>query len=254
MKIKFFLSVVSLCAFSLGANPFIKAGVKNDPPAIRATPPAPKFSDAERQTELARRRAEVAKRMAPNSVLIMRSAEPRNYAGDVDFMYRQENNFYYLTNLKQGGTTYVLIKDGENTREILFLPKRDPAMETWNGRMYSNEDATRISGIKTVNDARETNAFLEAIKNRTMSSFLPTQIYLLLPNNERDRIGTAEFRRENEYGKTLTDYKVINARPIFNELRLVKSPYEIKLLQHAIDITTEAQMRAMATAKHVKWE
>src|SRR5687768_12232165 len=101
MKIRFFLSVVSLCAIFLSAFPVVKAEIKNDPPAIRVTPPAPKFSDAERQAELARRRAEVAKRMSPNSVLIMRSAEPRNYAGDVDFMYRQENNFYYLTNLKQ---------------------------------------------------------------------------------------------------------------------------------------------------------
>lgn len=232
----------------------VKADDKTNSPVIRVTPPAPKFSDAERQAELARRRAEVAKRMAPNSILIMRSAEPRNYAGDVDFMYRQENNFYYLTNLKQGSSTYVLIKDGENLRELLYLPKRDPAMETWNGRMYSNEDATRISGIKTVNDARETNAFLEAVKNKTMSSFQPVQIYLLMPNDDRDRDGMAEFRRENEYAKTLTNYKVVNARPIFDELRLIKSPYEIKLLQHAIDITTEAQMRAMATANRVKWE
>ena len=38
--------------------------------------------------------------------------------------------------------------------------------------------------------------------------------------------------------------KVENAQPIFARLRHTKSPYELKMLQHAIDITTEAQMRA----------
>ena len=64
--------------------------------------------------------------------------------------YRQENNLYYLTNLKQKNATLVLIKDGAKTQEILFLPKRNPAMETWNGKMYSSEDAARISGVKTI--------------------------------------------------------------------------------------------------------
>ncbi len=63
-------------------------------------------------------------------------------------MYRQENNLYYLTNLQQNGATLVLIKDGANRREILFLPKRNPAKKTWNGRMYSSEDGDRISGVK----------------------------------------------------------------------------------------------------------
>jgi len=256
MKKKSLLAIISLLAFSLSAFPVVKAetGKKDEPPAIRITPPAPRISDAERQAELAKRRAEVAKRMLPNSVMILRSAEPRNYAGDVDFLYRQENNFYYLTNLKQGGATLVLIKDGENARELLFLPKRDPAMETWNGRMFSNEDATRISGIKTINDAAEVNGFLEAVKNKTISSFRAEQVYLLLPEAESDGDGMAEFRRENEFSKNLSGYKIENARPIFAELRLVKSPLEIKLLQHAIDITTEAQGRAMAMVNRARWE
>lgn len=254
MKKRLFLAAVSLCALSLNAVAAVKAEDKNEPRVIRVTPSAPVFSDAERQAELARRRAAVTAKMSPDSLMILWSAEPRNYAGDVDFMYRQENNLYYLTNLRQKGATLVLIKDAADTREILFLPKRNPAMETWNGKMYSSDDATRISGVKTINDAFELKAFLEAVKNKTMSSFRADQIYLLMPENERDGDGLAEFKREMDFGKTLAGFKVENARPIFDELRLVKSPMELKLLQHAIDITTEAQMRAMATAKNVKWE
>ena len=200
--------------------------------------------------------------MSPNSVLVMWSAESRNYAGDVDFMYRQENNLYYLTNLKQSGASLVMIKTGGNVQEYLFLPKRNPQTETWNGRMYANEDATRISGIKTIINASELTTYLTALGKKdsfkskdgiSVNAAFET-VYLLLPTDERDAEGLAEFKREKDFSKLLNGYKVENARPIFDELRLIKSPMEIKLNQHAIDITTEAQMRSMAMIGKVNWE
>lgn len=255
---------LAILIFSTAIIPFqtnAKISGKNEPKTTFVTPPAPKFSDAERQTELARRRKAVADQMNDNSVLILFSAEPKQYAGDVDFYYRQENDLYYLTNLKQNGATFVMTKTGENVQEFLFLPKRNPQFETWNGRMYSNEDAERISGLKTIIDSSETKKFLEAFKKQTAFTAenkitIPgaKNVYLLLPYDETDSDGMREFRRENEFSKTLLKYKIENAQPIFEDLRVIKSPYEIKLIQHAIDITTEAQMRAMATAKDVKWE
>lgn len=260
------LAIMSLLAFSASVVPAVNVE-KTDVPAkaIIAAPPAPKFTDAERQTELARRRTEVFKRMEPNSAMILWSAEVRNYAGDVDFMYRQENNLFYLTNLKQQNATLVLVKIGENAQEFLFLPKRNPSRETWNGKMYSNEEASRLSGVKTILDSSELPAFLESFKAKkpfTLNGVtVPGTIanaYFMLPESENDDLGIAEFRRENEYAKSLTGYKIVNARSgandIFGDLRLVKSPYELKLLQHAVDISTEAHMRAMATGKRVKWE
>ena len=228
---------------------------KAKPNAIRITPPAPKFDDAERQSELAGRRAAVAKAMSDNSLMILFSAEPKNYAGDVDFYYRQENNLYYLTNLRQTGATLVLIKEGGNAREILFLPKRNPAAETWNGKMYSRDQATQISGVKTILDSSELNNFLQSLKDKKTFSAkdgsislpaFPENLYLLIPDSDKDGDGLAEFRKENEFMKTFSGYKITNAQDIFAGLRLIKSPMEIKLMQHAIDITTEAQMRSMA--------
>jgi len=257
INMKSILTSVALFLFALAAIPLsLPANTtdKIEPSAIRITPPAPKFSDLERQTELAKRRAKVFAQMEDKSVLILFSAPPKIYSNDVDFLYRQENNLYYLTNLKQNGATLVLIKDGAQQREMLSLPKRDPASETWNGRMYSSEDAKRISGIKTVNDAAELDAFLQAIKDKSLSSIFTENIYLLLPENGGDADGMREFAKENEFSKTLNNFKIKNAQPIFANLRLVKSPMEIKLLQHAIDITTEAQERAMAMVNRARWE
>ncbi len=254
-----FLIVLSLSSIPVKAEP----NGRIEPNAIRVTPPAPKFTDAERQAELARRRTNVTRAMADKSVMILFSAEPKIYAGDVDFMYRQENNLYYLTNLKQKNATLVLLKDAGNVREILFLPKRSPAAETWNGKMYAREDATRISGIKTIVDASELNNFLQSVKdkksfaapNESLSiEAIPENIYLLLAQSPGDSDGAREFRKESEFSKSLEGYKIENANPIFAPLRLIKSPVEIKLLQHAIDITTEAQMRSMAMVSRAAWE
>src|SRR5688572_5713356 len=73
------------------------------PANIRLTPPAPVFSDNERVAELRQRRERLAQSVGPQSLLILFSTEPRVYANSVDYPYRQENNLYYLTNLKQKG-------------------------------------------------------------------------------------------------------------------------------------------------------
>lgn len=259
---------IILIAFVLsGLAAAVLSAPMNDP-AIRVTPKAPVFTDAERQTELAKRRAAVAAKMTPGSVLIMWAATPRNYAGDVDFYYRQENNYYYLTALKQVNSALVIVKEATGVKEYLFLPKRNPQFETWNGKMYSNEDATRISGVKTIIDAAELAVFQNALNkkaNFTSKSGVsiptnPESIYLLLPENERDREGIAEFNREDAFKAKLPVvegaplYKSVNARPIFDELRLIKSPYEIKIMQHAVDITIEAHMRSQAVAGRADWE
>ena len=231
-------------------------------PAMRQTPPAPRFSIAERQAELARRRAAVAAKMADNSVMILFSAEPKLYTNDVDYVFRQENNFYYLTALKQEGATLVLSKNGGKVTETLFLPKRVAIREAWEGKMYTHEQATQTSGVTQIVDSSEKAAYLEAVKNRaaftskdnSVSIGNAATVYLLLPENDRDENGKREFRVENEFSKAETENKVENAQPIFAGLRHIKSPYELKMLQHAIDITTEAHMRAMATIGRAEWE
>ena len=84
---------------------------------------------------------------------LLYAAEPRNYAGDVDWPYRQENNFYYLTGIAQEGGALVLIP-GASVREILFLPPSNPAQETWTGHILTPDEgaadlrASRRSGTR----------------------------------------------------------------------------------------------------------
>lgn len=251
---------ILLIAFILSGLAVVVMSAPVDP--VPKTPPAPKFTEAERHAELARRRAAVAAKMADNSIMVLFSAEPKLYTNDVDYVFRQENNFYYLTGLKQENATLVLTKTGGKVSEVLFIPKRVALREAWEGKMYSREQATQVSGLSRLVDASEKDAFLEAVKSRgtftskdgSVSITGAPTLYLLLPEGDRDENGRREFRVENEMSKALTEYKVENAQPIFAGLRHIKSPYELKMLQHAIDITTEAQLRSMAMVGRAQWE
>jgi hypothetical protein len=100
-----------------------------------------------------------------------------------------------------------MVKEGNSVKEYLFLPKRNPQFETWNGHMYSGEEATRISGIKTIIDASELAAFQNAMtkkeaftsKGGVSIATNPESVYLLLPESDRDNEGIAEFSREEAF-------------------------------------------------------
>ncbi len=252
MKKKYISFLLAIAIVFSGFTAQAVGTYESGPAAVKPAPAAPKFTDAERQSELARRRKAVAGMMTNNSVLILFSAEPKLYTNDVDYVFRQENNLYYLTNLKQDGATLVLKKDGETVTETVYLPKRDPQFETWNGKMYSNSDAARISGITKIVNSTERSAYLQSLRDKKDTAL--QSVYLLLPNSERDTNGMREFRVENEFAKSVAGYKIVNSQPIFAELRQIKSPYELKLLQHAIDITNEAQMRSMSMIGRAKME
>jgi Xaa-Pro aminopeptidase len=227
----------------------------------------------------------VGQSIGAKGILILFSTEPRVYANDVDYEYRQENNLFYLTNLKQKGATLVLAPGNELLPQILFLPRRSPSAETWTGHMYSAAEASQISGIKEIWEASEFQPFIQALRSHQpyrpkpekillssnttpVDSNAPSgfeklfadagkneaELYLLVPGSAESREYGREQRFAAEWTGSPSGYNIKNASPIFAEMRLRKSPLEIALMQHAIDITTEAHERAWANAGEAKWE
>ncbi len=267
----------------LVAREHVNRGAKSS--VIRMAPPAPVFDEKTRLAELAGRRERVAQSVGAKGILILFSTEPRVYTNDVDYEYRQENNLYYLTSLKQKGATLVLTPSNEVSPAILFLPRRNPAAETWTGHMYSAAEASQVSGIKEIWDASEFEPFLRALRNRQpyrpkaeniLMSSTPTPVESSAPSGFEKLFATAgkndaeihllvpgagdslEYRQEqrfaSEWAKSASGYSIKNASPVFAEMRLRKSPLEIALMQHAIDITTEAHERAWVAAADANWE
>jgi Xaa-Pro aminopeptidase len=301
-----FLIVFAVAFVALSSLSFIASGAGeggDDKPgrALHVAPPAPVWDDAARLAELAARRAKVAEYVGAKSVVVMFSGEPRVYAGDVDYEFRQENNFFYLTQLNQAGATLVMLPGAGKSREILFLPRRAASQEVWTGHMYSPEEAYKLSGVGEIWDATEFEPFVRALRVRrlyrpkdeailmsvaaqaataapTPTAAAPSQppsgqaqsgggdallaamaqndasLYLLLPTEAESQ----EFRQEQnfaaQWAKSDRGFTVRNVAPAFAQMRQVKSAAELQLMQHSVDITTEALERAMSVAARSQWE
>jgi Xaa-Pro aminopeptidase len=271
---------LSVLAFVLLNAVFVQVAAFNDPrsaPAVwQVAPPAPAITEAEWRAEFAARRNEVMKRIGERGILVLFSAEPRLYANDVDYPFRQENNLYYLTGIRQAGATLVIIPGAKQTREILFMPRPNPARETWTGHMLTADETRTRSGIQTVLDSDQFNGFLAwlapraamALRQRGNSdakrpaqwdedfksvreavSKDEAQLWLLLPSfNPESREYNQEQKFASQLAAVASGLSIRSAMPIFAELRQTKSPLEVKLMQQAVDISIEGFNRAYAVA------
>ena len=287
LRLGFLACALSLpFVFNSATTPPVRAARDQKLPAlIKVAPQAPAFAEAERLAELSQRRSRVAQALGNKSLLVLFSAEPRVYANDVDYPFRQENNLFYLTHLKQAGATLVLLPGNTQFPEILFLPRRNPLAEVWTGHMYSPQEAKQISGVKEIWVATELDPFLRSIKNRQpyrpkpenvlLSDLPPTfefrnghgfeplfaaaaedaaNVFLLLPRGQDSREYRQEQQFAGDWAKTASGYSPRSAWRIFSEMRLSKSPMELRIMQHAIDISIEAHERSWLAAANAKWE
>jgi Xaa-Pro aminopeptidase len=73
--------------------------------------------------------------LSPDSILILWSAPERVYSGDVNYPYRQDSNFFYLTGIEQPESIVVVLPGNKTQKEYLFIRPREPFAST--GRSQS---------------------------------------------------------------------------------------------------------------------
>src|SRR5437867_12631907 len=128
----------------------------SDPAPIGAYSVVPELPGMGRPVDtaaVAARRRALLKRIGRGSILVPASHErniEQDYVQDNDF--RQDNTFYYLTELETQDAWLLLTARGPDSLEtVLFLPPRTPSQERWTGRRLGPDSvAVRLSGITTV--------------------------------------------------------------------------------------------------------
>jgi Xaa-Pro aminopeptidase len=220
---------------------------------------ASEFSD-----DLAARRSRLMQRLGPDTMLVLLSAPTRVYSNDVDYEYHQDPNLYYLTGITQEDTALVLMPGNGTRREILFIKDRNPEREHWTGRLLSREDAREKTGIATVLSINQLDSFLgDMFSRRTYSSTIDDKeasAFFSALGEGRARLAVAMDRaapdepptRTQTFLKSLRDryvgYVPIDATPLLSALRMVKTPYELRMLTTATDISVDAQLAGMRAA------
>ncbi len=224
------------------------------------------------RTDLEQRRQAVMEKINNRGVLILFSADPQPHSGAANYEFRQENNFYYLTGIKQPHAKLILIPQNSSFREILFLPNPDPMSELWSGKMLSPDEAIQISGIQKIWSSAKFETFVNAmlngqptptthyyeVKSQEFSSDLEkgeANVFFLLEHRPGlQTILSREFEWANRLRERFIGIRIRDATSIFQELRLIKSAYEIRQLREAIRITVQAHLEAIKTVQPGVWE
>jgi len=240
------------------------AGVLVSAAAV-ATARASDFSD-----DLNARRARVMERLGPDALLILWSAPAARYSNDVDYEYRQDSNLYYLTGLTQEQTILVLMPGNDKRREILFIKDRNPSREQWTGRLLSPDEAKAQTGIETVLNATQFDAFISGVlggqgfgpvTDKEAAAFLKAmesgRARISLPLDAGRRV-TDALTPPLEFAQKVRDrffgFQIVDATPTLTALRMVKTPYERKTLVTSLEISSDAQKAGMRAAHEGAYE
>ena len=107
------------------------------------------------------RREALRSKMPKNSVTVVFANSVRNRANDVDYVYHQDPNFYYLTGYREPNAVLVMFsenqtaEDGSTYNEILYVQERNANAEMWNGKRLGTEGAKSQLGFANAENGIE---------------------------------------------------------------------------------------------------
>ena len=190
--------------------------------------------------EFGERRTRVFTQMQPNSALLLFSEIEKRRNNDCTYPFRQDSYFWYLTGFNEPNAALLLLKTEQTEKAIIFLRPRDPLLETWNGRRLGVERAPQQLNVNEAYSIEEFSTVLTKIlKNLTALYYVP-EIHTW-----GDKLVTESAVSFNE---------TLDWRPMLNEMRLIKSPNEIRLMQQAGQITALGHIKAMQTTRPNRFE
>lgn len=186
-------------------------------------------------------------KMDKNSIAIFNSNDELPMNGDALLPFVQNSDLFWLSGIEQEETMVILYPDNPDPkyREVLVLVRPNEIKEKWNGHLLRKNEAEAISGIKRIVWLDDLEGFLQQWIHLADTIFLNT--------NENDRKANEVQVRDYRYAAYMRErYPLHNYKrsaKILKELRAIKTPLEIEVIQKAIDITDNTFRRLLKFIK-----
>jgi Xaa-Pro aminopeptidase len=201
-------------------------------------------------TEYRQRREQLMAKIGSGTA-IFRSAPAAVMHNDVEYAYRQDSDFFYLTGFNEAEAVAVLAPHHEEHKFVLFVQPKDLEKETWHGYRAGVEGAKELYGAD------------EAFPIAEIAEKLPKYL------EKADRI-YYHFGRDRTFDQTIINHwqrlmatypkrgtgptAVEDSNIILHPMRLVKSETELALMRKAANISVAAHNRAQEFAKPGRYE
>ena len=192
------------------------------------------------------RRDAVAARMERGAVAIFPAAPERLRNNDAHYPFRQDSDLLWLTGFDEPHSVLLLKATEGGHESVLFVQRRDPAREIWDGRRAGVEGAVRDHGV----DAAHVVDEIDEVAPRLLEN-ATSIVYRLGFDDAWDLrvigwLGT--LRARARLGST-PPRAVVDPAPLVHELRLFKDAGEVAAMRTAARITGEAHVAAMREAR-----
>ena len=188
---------------------------------------------------------EFMRRMSPKSVAIIPGAREATRSNDTHYRFRQDSDFFYLTGFEEPEAIAV-VKPSETNKYSLFVRPRDPEREIWDGKRAGVEGAISDFGAHEAFPIAEFDSKLREILDDTDILYYRLGVNRELDDEILREIGAmrAVNRKPVHPPQTIVDPGLI-----IHEMRVLKSPDELEIMQTAADIAAEAHVEAMKAAR-----
>ncbi|HET9788930.1 MAG TPA: Xaa-Pro aminopeptidase, partial [Pyrinomonadaceae bacterium] len=185
------------------------------------------------------------RRMDPNSIAIIPGAREATRSNDTQYRFRQDSDFLYLTGFEEPEAIAVITPAREQ-KYTLFVRPRDPEREIWDGRRAGVEGAKGEYGADESWPIVEFDEKLQDILDGAEKLY-----YRLGVNPDLDDTIIRQIARMRALNRKPIHppQTIIDPATIVHEMRVLKSPEEIELMQRAADIAAEAHVEAMKAAR-----
>jgi Xaa-Pro aminopeptidase len=204
-----------------------------------------------KQTEFKRRRKQVMQQIGKGNIGLIASAPNQTRNRDVDYPYRQDSDFYYLTGFNESGALAVFIPGREQGEYILFCREFDEKKALWEGAHAGLEGATTHYGADDSFPIDDLNDILPGMIENKAKVFYPMGRDSDLDHKLLEWIN--HIRSQSRKYITAPG-ELVSLEHIVHEMRMFKSAAELKLMRRAAQVSAGAHVRAMQLCKAGMYE
>jgi Xaa-Pro aminopeptidase len=205
------------------------------------------------KSEFVARRAKLFEKI-PDGIAVLCSAKGQFYP----IKFRQSPDFYYLTGIEEPNAILVLI--GASKRALLFVPTRSEAQLRVDGPgIWQVENREDVYGLTIVRPPEEFFPMLPNLARSAKKLYLPTgsqgnvqtareelDFFELIEMSQSVFHNIPESKRAISVIQQIVPQLVLqDLNPLLDEMRWIKSPYEIELMRKSSRIGAEGVKEAM---------
>jgi Xaa-Pro aminopeptidase len=192
--------------------------------------------------EFARRRRQLMRMVGRGGLVILPTAAVKLRNRDVEYAYRPDSDFYYVTGFSEPEAVAVLVPGRPHGEYILFCRERNPERETWDGPRAGPAGAVETFGADDAFPIDDIDDILPGLIEQSERIYYTMGTH---PDFDQQVLGWINKLRAQAGKGVGTPDEFVALDHLLHDMRLYKSRAEIAVMRRSAKIAAAAHCRAM---------